>query len=255
MKEFIEEILIGAGEILKKGFLTDYTIEKKGMRNPVTEIDKKSEKFIVNKISSKFPNHSIITEEDLSVHKGKSMWIIDPLDGTCNFAHGIPHFCISIAFVEDGITKFGGIYEPNRDELYLAENGNGATLNGKKMIVSNKSELIDSMLATGFAYNRNEVEDTNVDNFNSFIFEVEDIRRMGSAALDLCYVATGRFDGFWELYLNSWDVAAGQLLVTEAGGKVTNKNNKPYKFGEKIIVASNNKIHSKMIKILNKNLE
>jgi myo-inositol-1(or 4)-monophosphatase len=255
MKEFIKELLLGSGKILKNGFLTDYTIEKKGIRNPVTEIDKKSEEFIVNKISSKFPDHSIITEEDLSVHRGKSVWIIDPLDGTCNFAHGIPHFCISIAFVEDNITKFGGIYEPNRDELFLAEYNQGATLNGNPISISNNSELIDSMLATGFAYNRNEVKDTNVDNFNSFIFEVEDIRRMGSAALDLCYVATGRFDGFWELYLNSWDVAAGILLVQEAGGKVTNENNEPYKFGQKIVVASNNKIHNKIITILNTNLK
>ena len=252
MKRFISELLLETGDILKKGFNSNYNIEKKGMRNPVTEIDKKSEKFIVDRISSKFPNHSIITEEELSVERGESLWIIDPLDGTCNFAHGIPHFCVSIAFVEDGTTKLGGIYEPNLDELFLAELGMGATLNGKKITVSHKNKLMDSILATGFAYNRNEVEDTNVDNFNSFIFEVEDIRRMGSAALDLSYVAAGRFDGFWELYLNSWDVAAGQLIVEEAGGIVTNIKNKKYNFGEKLIIASNGKIHNDMLNILKK---
>ena len=250
MRNFLEDLLIGAGKILLAGLGTNYRIEKKGIRNPVTEIDRKSEKYIVDKILKNYPDHSIITEEELSVERGGNYWIIDPLDGTCNFSHGIPHFCISIAYLEEGEIKFGGIYEPCRDEIFLAEKGMGATLNGEKISVSARDKLIDSMLATGFAYNRNEVSDTNVDNFNNFIMGVEDIRRMGSAALDLAYVAAGRYDGFWELYLNPWDVAAGILLIEEAGGKVTNIFGEPYKFGEKLIVASNGIIHEDMLEIL-----
>ncbi len=250
MKEFIYNTIKLAGRHLRDNFSSELIIEKKGMRDPVTQIDKETEIIIVNEITKYFPSHSIITEEELSTEKGDETWIIDPLDGTCNYAHRIPHFGVSIAFMKNNEITHGAVYDPSRDELFYAEKNKGAFLNDKRINVSSNDKLMDCLLATGFAYNRNDVEDTNVDNFNKFIMDVQDIRRKGSAALDLCYVACGRFDGFWELYLHKWDVAAGMLLVSEANGIVTDKNNKPYKLGEKLIIADNGLIHEKMLKRL-----
>jgi myo-inositol-1(or 4)-monophosphatase len=249
------EIAKAAGDVLREGVDKIAWVEHKGEINLVTEIDIKSEKLIKQKIGELFPDHDIMAEESdtpESQSQGRSQfkWIVDPVDGTTNYAHGFPMFCVSMALEVEGIVELGVVYDPMRDELFTAVRGGGGFLNGKPIEVSAETELGESLVATGFPYDLRTSEVNNLDNWNTMIFRVRAVRRAGSAALDLCYTAMGRFDGFWELKLHPWDVAAGGLIVEEAGGMVTDLGGDPHDIYSQEILASNGKIHSQMSEIL-----
>lgn len=230
------------GKVLKVSF--------KGRDNIVTDVDKRSEDLIINKIRGAFPGHSILSEErDPVKGDGGYKWIIDPLDGTTNFAHAFPFFCVSIGLEYDLRIVLGVVYDPMREELFIAERGRGAFLNNKRIHVSSTDKLQSSFLATGFSYG-NTRKDKNVRNFKKFLARSMAIRRAGSAALDLCYVASGRFDGYWEMFLKPWDSAAGMLIVEEAGGRVSKFNGGEYSPYDEQILASNDLIHKQMIPLL-----
>lgn len=224
----------------------------KGDINIVTEVDLLCEKKIVKIIKDNYPEHSILTEEKGETLTGSDYkWIIDPIDGTTNYAHDFPCYCSSIALELKGEIVLCAVYQPVLDELFFAQKGKGAFLNRHKIHVSKTKTLLESLLATGFAYDVHESEIDNMDHFTDFIKKAQSIRRPGSAVLDLCYVALGRFDGFWELKLQPWDVAAGILLIEEAGGKVTGISGEKYSIYSKNILASNGFIHQDMINVLN----
>lgn len=228
-------------------------IHYKGQIDPVTEVDTLCEREIVRRIKESFPDHDILAEEsgDLAGKAGsKSKWIIDPLDGTVNYAHGYPCYCVSIALEHEGGVVLGVVYNPVLDELFAAEKGKGATLNGKPIAVSPITDLQKSLLATGFAYDVGHSPENNLDHFGSFIKECQAVRRPGSAALDLVYTAMGRFEGFWELKLHAWDMAAGQLIVKEAGGTVSRFDGSPLDIYGNEILASNGQVHHAMIEVL-----
>ena len=242
-----------AGGILRSGFGTSYEISSKaGRQNLVTAYDKLCEETIIGAILKTFPDHAFVAEESGATRKGSSIvWIIDPLDGTVNFAHNIPVFSVSIAAAIDGDVVAGVIYQPMTQELFVAEKGQGAFLNGIRLQVSTTSHLDDSFLATGFPYNVDENPLHCIDRFSAFTRKGIPIRRLGSAAIDLAYVAAGRFDAYWEVTLQPWDVAAGKLIVEEAGGKVTRYDGKSFdilKPGP--IVATNSVLHATMVKEL-----
>lgn len=243
-----------AGKILRDGFGTSFEIfSKEGKNNLVTEFDKLSEKAIIGHLHSEFPEHIFLAEE--SGKTGKLIqdivrWIIDPLDGTVNFAHGLPIFSISIAAELNGEILCGVVYHPILDELFVAGKNKGAFLNGKIIKVSENNDFESSMLVTGFPYNVNTNPCGCIDHFIGIIKRGIPVRRLGSAALDLAYVACGRFDGFWEINLNPWDVAAGVLLVQEAGGKVTQYNGEKYWIDNNSILATNDKIHTEIASVL-----
>lgn len=240
-----------AGQMLKEHLGDAGRIEYKGAVDLVTEMDRKSEEFIVDKISARFPDHGILSEEAGGVKEdAKERWIIDPLDGTTNYAHGFPVFCVSIAFEKDGQVLIGVVYDPMLDEMFTAERGSGAYLNDRAIGVSATAKLDRSLLATGFPYDLRTSKDNNLDNFSRFAVRAQAIRRAGAAALDLCYVASGRFDGFWEMKLFPWDVAAATLVVTEAGGRVTDFSGGPFKIYDELCLATNGLIHSEMMNIL-----
>ena len=254
MKDFKEcaiEIAREAGIFLKNKLHSEHTIDYKGEINLVTEADKISEKMITSKITTLFPDHDILAEELTNIDRGSDFrWIIDPLDGTTNYAHGYPYFCVSIALERLNTMIVGIVYDPMLDEMFVAEKGKGAFLNEREIHVSNTREVIKSLLATGFPYDIREDSHNNLNYFNEMILQAQAIRRAGSAALDLAYVAAGRFDGFWELKLNPWDIAAGWLLVKEAGGIVTDMGGKSYFIESPSILASNGKIHAEMMAVL-----
>ncbi len=244
------------GAILKEGFGTDYKISsKEGRNNLVTEYDHKSEEAIIETIRSRFPDHKFLAEESGksgSEEKSVVRWVIDPLDGTVNYAHNIPIFSVSIAAELDGELLVGIIYNPVSDELFTAKKGCGAFLNGKPIRVSDVDDMSVSMLVTGFPYNVSTNPCNCIDQFVEVIQSGIPIRRLGSAALDLAYVAAGRFEGFWEVYLYPWDVAAGVLIVEEAGGKVTQYNQKEFSIFDKTILATNSKVHEQISQMLMK---
>ncbi len=250
------EIAKEAGRFLKINLGKVKNIQtKKEEINLVTEIDKESEKKIVEFIKSKFPHHSILAEESGEAKSDSGYkWIIDPLDGTTNYTHSFPVFCVSIALEYKGEVILGVIYDPNFDELFWAEKGKGAFLNGKKISVSKTDKLIKSMLATGFPYNVRENPDNCIEHFVNFLMEAQAIRRLGSAALDLAYVACGRLDGFWEVNLNPWDVAAGKIILEEAGGKITDFYGNEFSIYTKGVVASNGLIHNQMLEVIKRGL-
>ncbi len=254
MKEllgFAAAVAVSAGNILRDGNDKIAWIEHKGEINLVTEMDLKSEDHIKERIGKAYPGHQILAEEsDVPEKQGKYRWIIDPLDGTTNYAHGFPMFCVSIALEVEGAIELGAVYDPVRDELFTGARGGGAMLNGRPVNVSETDNLNNALLATGFPYDLRESKANNLDNWNTMIFRAQAVRRAGSAALDLCYCAMGRFDGFWELKLFPWDVAAGALFVVEAGGTVTDLVGDGFSIYSKEIVASNGRIHSQMIDIL-----
>jgi len=241
-----------AGDIIIESMKTRKIIDYKGADNFLTDTDLKAEKKILSIIKEKFPNHSFLTEEGLAKKTvSEHLWVIDPLDGTTNFFHSFPHFSVSIAHLFKGKVDLGIIFDPVKKELFYAENGKGSYLNNKKIVVSNTAKLTDALLVSGFAYERGEVMRRNLKNIEKFFdTEVNGIRRTGSAALDLCYVACGRADGFWEFGLKPWDIAAGSLIVTEAGGKITGIKGEEYHLMMVDIIASNSKIHDQMLKVL-----
>jgi myo-inositol-1(or 4)-monophosphatase len=240
-----------AGEYQKYRFASSLNIEMKGDKNLVTEVDRESERLIVEHLLSRFPDHDIIAEEgDYLQSASPFRWIIDPVDGTTNYAHGYPWFCSSIALEREGELVVGVIHNPVYDELFTAAKDGGAYLNGTRLSVSDRAPLDNALLGTGFPYDCATDPANNFDSFIAFQKSARGIRRAGAAALDLAYVATGRLDGFWELKLHAWDVAAGVLLVREAGGKVTTFDGSPYTIFNDRIVASNGQIHKEMVAVL-----
>jgi len=229
-------------------------ITNKGDIDLVTEADIAAEELIIDRIRSHYPLHGILAEESgEAIQEGSSRsewkWIIDPLDGTTNYAHGYPCFCVSIGVEHAGALEIGVVYDPMRNEMFAAERGQGATLNERRIRVSNVEELNSAMMCTGFPYDVRTRPDFARD-FTNFTLHAQAVRRDGSAALDLAYVACGRFDGFWEDGLNTWDIAAGALLVSEAGGRITNFENEPLDIYTKKVVASNGRVHNAMLRLL-----
>ena len=242
-----------AGQVLQKRLGRTKRIDYKGAVNLVTEMDFLSEKIIVSEIHKQHPDHGFLAEEKareqtLSPYR----WIIDPLDGTTNYAHGYPVYGVSIALERQGEIVLGVVYDPPRDELFVAQKGKGARLNGRRIRVSSVRELSRSLLATGFPYDLRDNPVNNFDHFQNFAYRVHAVRRSGSAALDLCYVAAGRFDGFWEMKLGPWDLAAGSLMVREAGGEVSDFHGRSMRLDGSYVLASNARIHGEMIKVLKK---
>ncbi len=241
-----------AGEIIREGFGKNFSIEyKTNLSNLVTEIDKKSEKTIIDFVNKEFPTHSVLAEETGS-HKASSeyLWVVDPLDGTSNFAHGFPIFSVSIGVQKNNETVCGVVYDVMNDIVYSSEKGSGSFRNGQKLQVSANDDIRKSMIVTGFPYNVAENPDHVFERFIAFLKTARAVRRLGSAAIDFCYVASGVFDGFWEVHLNPWDVCAGKLIVEEAGGAVTNFAGEITDIYSKQILATNNKVHGKMLEIL-----
>jgi myo-inositol-1(or 4)-monophosphatase len=240
-----------AGLLLKRGLGQKRQVDYKGAVNLVTEMDIISERVIVSEIRKRYPNHSLLAEEKTRVQENSAYrWIIDPLDGTTNYAHGFPIFSVSIALEKQGEVILGVVYDPTREELFVAKKEKGARLNGRSIHVTSTPALSKSLLATGFPYDLRESPVDNFDHFRNFALRVHAVRRPGSAALDLCYVAAGRFDGFWEMKLGPWDFAAGSLMVREAGGEITDFLGKRLDLDGQHVLASNGKIHREMIKVL-----
>jgi myo-inositol-1(or 4)-monophosphatase len=240
-----------AGKIQRDKLRDAFLIDFKGEKNLVTEVDRECEDAILSSLRSACPGCDILAEESGSISSGSSLrWIIDPLDGTTNYAHGFPWFAVSIALEYDGATGLGVIFHPMMDELFTAVRDEGAWLNGRRLSVSQRQPLTDCLLATGFPYDRTLANENNFDNFISFQLAARAVRRAGAAALDLAYVAAGRLDGYWECKLHPWDMAAGKLLVQEAGGVVTNHHGDPHLTDDHRILASNGLIHREMLDIL-----
>jgi myo-inositol-1(or 4)-monophosphatase len=247
----VERLARQAGQILRAGYEQEHQVAYKGVIDLVTEIDKQAEEYLLGEIHSQFPGHTVLAEESGGTRDGKDQWYIDPLDGTVNYAHNIPIFCVSIAYASNGTVSLGAVYDPMRDEMFSAERGQGAHVNGRALRVSGTAELRRSLLVTGFPYDAWNTEFDNFDNFIKFGKLSQGVRRLGSAALDLCYVAAGRFDGFWELALNPWDVAAGGLIAEEAGARVTDVYGKAdYLSAPQSVVASTPDIHVRMLEEL-----
>jgi len=231
-------------------------VNKKGAIDLVTEADLESEKIIIKTIKEKFPDHSILAEESgLKEEKVECRWIIDPLDGTTNFAHQLYIFSTSIAFALNGDIIFGIVLNPETGELFSAIKGQGATLNGRPIKVSNSKKITESLLVTGFPYDFKKILRPVLTRFENCLAASQGVRRLGSAALDLCFVACGRFDGFWEQNLKPWDTAAGSLIAREGGAIVTDFTNNPFTVDKNEILATNGKIHNKMLSLMELNKE
>ena len=240
-----------AGALLMKMSKRKLAVKFKSTIDMVTEADKASEALIIKVIRQSFPGDDILTEESQDQRTAsKRRWIIDPLDGTTNYAHGFPVWCVSIAFEEKGRVTAGVIYNPNLDELFTAVKGKGAYLNGKSIKVSSEENLLKSLLATGFPYDVHTSPENNLQNFQRFIKQAQAVRRPGSAAIDMAYLACGRFDGFWEIKLKPWDAAAASLMITEAGGRITNFSGSRYSIYYPECLATNGKIHLQMLDVL-----
>jgi myo-inositol-1(or 4)-monophosphatase len=247
------EAALAAGQLQRRYFRSQLTIRKKGVIDLVTEADIAVEQDFRARIARHFPDHTVLGEEAAqSAPDGASpyRWIIDPIDGTTNFAHGLALFCVSIALEIDGRVEVGVIYEPIGEELFTVERGEGARLNGVRLHVTRESSLVDCLLVTGFPYTATEARREQLAVFAQFLAAAQAVRRLGSAALDLAYVAAGRFDGFWEQSLHPWDVAAGALLVEEAGGRVTDFTGHDFNIFGRQIVASNGAVHARMLDVL-----
>ncbi len=242
-----------AAAIMKEYFDKSFTISnKEGMNNLVTEVDHKSEEAIIRIIKEDYPDHFILSEEAGELAKDSTYkWIIDPIDGTVNYANGIPICCVSIAVEIDAVMELGAVYNPFIGELFFAQRGYGATLNDKIIRVSDKKNVLESCLVTGFPYTYLDTPNGPLQIFEKFIRKGVPVRRLGSAAIDLCWVAAGRFDGFYEHKLSAWDSAAGFLIVEEAGGKVTDFKGEHYSPYQPHIIATNGKIHDEVVRIVN----
>jgi myo-inositol-1(or 4)-monophosphatase len=241
-----------AGRTLRDALSQTRRISYKGpVTNLVTEMDGRAEAIVVDALTAAFPDDGILAEEG-SARRGRSgrRWIIDPLDGTTNYAHGLPIFSVGIGLEAAGTIVVGVVYDPTRDELFVAERGGGAWLNDARLAVSTTATLDTSLLVTGFPYNIREVVDTNLKEYATFALRARAVRRLGSALLDFAYVAAGRFDGFWELGLSPWDVAAGRILVEEAGGTVTDLRGQPVDIDRPKVVATNGRIHEEVLAVL-----
>jgi myo-inositol-1(or 4)-monophosphatase len=242
-----------AGSILRVGINSDFQIDHKGEIDLVTEMDRRSEDYLIGQVRANFPEHAIVSEEAGELAGNASTcWYIDPLDGTSNYAHRVPIFAVSIAYAVNDQIQLGVVYDPMHDELFSAERGHGARLNGHAIHVSEQAELDQAFLVTGFPYDVRQTSNNNLDQFNRMTLRSQSVRRLGSAAIDMGYIAAGRFDGFWEIRLQPWDLAAGALIVEEAGGVVTAFDGganylttPPYG-----IVAANRSLHPRLLSAL-----
>ncbi len=244
----VEPIAREAGALLMGYYAKHVTIEYKGDVDLVTVADRASEKLIVERLQARWPEHGVVGEEGTRTETdAEYRWYVDPLDGTTNFAHGYPVFCVSIALVRrDGQLEVGVLYDPTRDEMFSAERGQHATLNGKKLQVSRTKTLAESLLGTGFPSHKRH-KNPNIHFYHQLTLRSHGVRRAGSAALDLANVASGRYDGYWEFNLNPWDTAAGVLIVQEAGGTVTRFDGTPFRLDSREVLASNGRIHQELI--------
>ncbi len=250
LRDAAMEIARTAGAILLEGYGRAHTPERKGRIDLVTEYDRRSEALVLGEIARRFPGHAVLAEES-GAHAGSgTRWIVDPLDGTTNFAHNYPFFGVSIAVEIEGTVVAGAVYDPVRDEMFAAALGEGATRNGEAIRVSDIARVEDALIVTGFPYDVREHPERSVPLFQAFLMRAQGIRRDGSAALNLAYLACGRFDGFWERSLSAWDMAAGTLLVREAGGTVTRFDGSDFRVDGREILASNAALHGEMQEIL-----
>ena len=249
----IETLARDAGSILKSGFRQNLQIHHKGVIDLVTEMDRKSESYLIQRIRDKFPTHQVITEESGVISGDEDQtWYIDPLDGTVNYAHGVPIFSVSIAYMEKGKVMLAGIFDPMQDEFFSAERGRGAWLEDDPIQVSSETTLDQSLLVTGFPYDIRTNPENNLNHYASLTLRSQGVRRLGSAAIDLAYIASGRFDGFWEVRIYPWDIAAGSLIVEEAGGKVSDiHGGLDFLYPTPSILATNGRIHHEMLSVLN----
>lgn len=250
---FLETLARHAGQILRAGLGQAHQIDYKGTIDLVTEMDHRSESFLLEKIRGQFPSHRIITEEQGDLEgDAQAIWYIDPLDGTVNYAHGLPIFAVSIALALEGQVRRGVVYDPMQEECFTAERGQGAWLNGKPIRASQADKLDQSLLVTGFPYDIRTNPENNLDHYIHFSLHSQGVRRLGSAALDLCYVGCGRFEGFWEVRIKTYDIAAGGLIAEEAGAKVTNlRGEADYMTPPNSILAATQAIHPQMLAALN----
>jgi myo-inositol-1(or 4)-monophosphatase len=248
----IELLARGAGEILRAGYQREHQVKYKGVIDLVTEVDHQSEAYLIGEIQKRYSDHYILAEESGETLGDKdNIWYIDPLDGTVNYAHHIPIFCVSIGFASRGTLKLGAVYDPLRDEMFIAERGQGAFLNNKPIQASATTQLERSLLVTGFPYDTWDTKQDNFYNFEKLGKLTQGVRRFGSAALDTCYVGAGRFDGFWELSLKPWDVAAAGLIAEEAGARVTNMEGQPdYISPPQSILCAAPGIYNQMLEVL-----
>ena len=251
------EAALAAGKILRDRKDSIGEISYKEFHDPVTEVDLLCEQTVINRIKKTFPDHDILAEESGSAegNPSPSKWIIDPLDGTLNYSHGYPCYCVSIGLEHEGQLEVGVVYNPCLDELFVAERGKGATLNNKSIKVSTIPTLKESLLVTGFHPKVAHSLDDNLNHFCRFMKACQAVRRPGSAAMDLVYTAMGRFEGFWELKLSPWDVAAGMLIITEAGGTLSKFDGSPVTIYDEEILVSNGLIHQEMVSILQSSKE
>jgi myo-inositol-1(or 4)-monophosphatase len=250
-RQFIETVAVEAGALLREKLDDIHTVQYKGDINLVTEVDRLSETLIVERIRTAFPGHDILAEESPETVTGSGLrWIIDPLDGTTNYTHGYPIFCVSIALEVEGVIRLGAVYNPMLAELFVAVKGEGAFLNGRRLAVSRTAKLSRGLLATGFPYDIRENPDNNINYYKALAMNAQAIRRAGAAALDLAYVAGGRLDGFWEIGLSPWDMAAGTLLIQEAGGLVADLRGEDGYLESGRIASGNPKIFSQLLQIL-----
>ena len=252
LENTLRKAALEAGALLKERFGSGFRIDRKeGINNLVTEVDHAAERLIMDIVREDFPGHFILSEETGEIPADSEYkWIIDPIDGTVNFANGIPLCCVSIGLEFQGSMLMGAVYNPFLDEFFFAEKGRGATLNGKPIRVSDQSNVLESCLVTGFPYSYLDAENGPLDVFARLIRKGVPVRRLGSAAIDLCWVAAGRFDGFYEHKLQAWDSAAGFLIVEEAGGRVTDFEGRPYSPYQPHIVATNGRIHDRLIDVI-----
>jgi len=241
------------GEIQRRHLGQPSQVEYKGAVDLVTQVDRLCEEVIIGRISDRFPHHNIVAEEREDLQTGSAFqWYVDPLDGTTNYVHRYPCFSVSIGLEVRGEIVLGVVYDPTRDEIFCGIKGGGAFLNDRKIGVSKTKDLDHSLLATGFPYDIRESQENNIAFFTSFALASQGVRRDGSAALDLCYVAVGRFDGFWEMKLRPWDLAAGILMVKEAGGRVSDFRDGHFQIGSGEVLATNGLIHGQMVSVLNR---
>ena len=246
------EAVVRAGKLQMEQFGRDFQIEKKGTIDLVTEVDVAVERMFRALVAERFPDHQVLAEElggSARTPKGPC-WVFDPIDGTTNYAHGIPIFCASLALEIDGVAEVAAVFDPNRQELFTAERGGGAYLNGRRLHVSSATSLVDAVIVTGFPYDVHRRVDEIVGLFGAFVGQARAVRRLGSAAIDLCYVAAGRMDGFWESDLKPWDVAGGALIVVEAGGRVTNMDGTSFSSHRCHVLATNGLLHDQMLEII-----